>query len=391
MDEEGFPFWWQSLGNRLGVGKEVDQLEKDFDPGFRGKLDNAIETYKTGKNAFRSKLRSGNTFKPGPGQSPHRPNLVQIGTPIRPHRSINTGSHGQSPQSNLHRSINTGSHGMGKRAGTDGEEVPVMPAGKVAKMHPDYFTIKLPHIFRVSAFTDSDLAYATGRPLMIIRLNSIYDPMKAVNATVAGVGDDPLKNSNVQPQGRDIWASHFKYYRVLQADVLLTFMHNYKVDPASIYMHHFRAGYELTDEDGAIADNAEMFMMTPRAHSVHMKPVPFSPVYNGVTPGTVTYVSTSQHVSQVQYTYRPESWNYHVEEKGSEERWTPIGANPSIDHDMQLRFMHLNSGTPPTDGDLGVTVQITYKVQFREATDSFFKTRSTATAGYPDADGEADD
>ncbi len=108
MDEGGRPFWWKSLGNRVGLGPEVDQAEKDLDPGFRGKLENAKETI----NMARSKLRSGNTFKPGPGQHPKRPNLVQLGTPIRS-RNINHSNHGNTPQSNLHRSINTGSHGMG--------------------------------------------------------------------------------------------------------------------------------------------------------------------------------------------------------------------------------------------------------------------------------------
>ena len=44
MSEGGRPFWWKSLGNRIGKGELVDQLEKDFDPGFRSKLGNVEET-----------------------------------------------------------------------------------------------------------------------------------------------------------------------------------------------------------------------------------------------------------------------------------------------------------------------------------------------------------
>lgn len=308
---------------------------------------------------------------------------TRAGTPYTPPKKRNINH----TQSNL--------QSMTKRAGTDGDEVPVMPIPKkVARIHPDYFTVNLPHITRIGPGTNStvilpaNVEFAETQPIAIIRLNSIFDSFKNVNATSIGTDDDPILNRDRQPQGRDIWASHFKFYRVIKADVKITWISTAPASSLSGFFNHFVVGYELTDEDGAIADNAEMFMMTKRAAHNILKPAFVERVREGES--TVIFPIRPSVVVQ-QYTYRPESWNYHVEEQGSEERWTPIGANPSIDHDMQLRMLHLDDQNTPANGDYNLMVQINYTVQFREATDSFFKVRSTATAGYPDAEGEADD
>lgn len=292
-----------------------------------------------------------------------------------------------SPEQNLRRRINTGGATMSsKRSGADGDEVAVVPPPrKISKIHPDYFTITLPYIRRFQSLLASGFVYTSSQPLATIRLNSIYDPFKAVRATLG----NPISNADTQPQGRDIWAAHFKYYRVLQARVKVSYFseslaNTTQNDPM---YNTFAVGYELTDEDGPISNNAEMFMTTKRAKRDLLLPALTNHVWNGTSVlNQVSRPSTMTHV----YHYNPGDWQYHVEEKGSEERWTPIGANPSIDHEFHIRCMHMDSGNAP-DGRITVMVQIEYDVQFREATDSFFKTQITATAGYPDAEGEADD
>jgi len=296
------------------------------------------------------------------------------------------------PQPNLRRRINTGrtnlnfnTMGSSKRAGTDGDEVSVVPPPKkLSKIHPDYFTINVPQVYRLTAAA-ANILYASTTPLATIRLNSIYDPLKATRATL----NNPAVQSDVQPQGRDIWAAHFKYYRVLKTYVKITFVNNYPTLDTGSFLHDFVVGFELTDEDGPISDNAEMFLMTKHAKREILPSAQTTTAYNGTS--TIASVAKSS-TKTVTFTYDPNAWDYHVEEKGSEERWTPIGANPSIDHELHVRVMHLINGTTPSAGNMYFMIQLAYDVQFREATDSFFKTRTTASAApYPDAEGEADD
>ena len=103
------------------------------------------------------------------------------------------------PNLSTRRSINSGTHGMGsdKRSGTDGDEVGVIPPPrKLSKIHPDYFTINVPQVYRLTAAA-ANILYASTTPLATIRLNSIYDPLKAARATL----NNPSTQSDVQPTG----------------------------------------------------------------------------------------------------------------------------------------------------------------------------------------------
>ena len=258
----------------------------------------------------------------------------------------------------------------GKRAGTDGDEVSVIPPPrKISKIHPDYFTITLPHIDKFTSVANTDVEYNVARPFIKIRLNSIYDPIKEVNSTAAGTADDPLKDSDKQPQGRDIWQSHFKYYRVLEARVKLTFLNSSVNGTNDPFWNSFAIGYELTDEDAALCSRREMFLMTKHAKRAIL---PATVEHTGNTRVPSTHVMT--------YTYRPETWDMHVEEMGSEERWTPIKQNAAIDHDLNVRFFHMS--TACSNIRVGLLVQIEYDVQFREGTDAFIKTYTPGNATY---------
>jgi hypothetical protein len=290
---------------------------------------------------------------------------------------------GSPPQSNLHRSINSGKHGMTKRTGTDGDEVPVIPPPKkLSKIHPDYFTVNLPFVHRTWSNNEANFTYNVANPWAIIRLNSIYDPLKEINATTG----NPLIESDNQPQGRAIWESHFKYYRVLRAYVKLTFVSERHVCvQGRPFNEHYVVGYELVDEDAQISNHVDMFLMTKHAKRSIIKPVNRVEYVNTyVEPTNITTKNQSVNSLTMTYVYEPSNWNYHVEELGSEERWTPIKQNPSIDHDMAIRIMHLDQ-IDPTFGQIeavGCLIQISYDVQFREATDSFFKTLNFGGATY---------
>ena len=107
-------------------------------------------------------------------------------------------------------------------SGNDGDEVPVVPPPrKLAKIHPDYFTVTLPWVYKLQTSTEAQFAYSNSQPFVRIRLNSVYDPLKEISAIA-----NPLRDIDRQPQGLTIWESHFKYYRVLRCRVKLTFVNN---------------------------------------------------------------------------------------------------------------------------------------------------------------------
>jgi hypothetical protein len=314
---------------------------------------------------------------------------------LRPTRNINHSDHGKaaivtpptSSQSNppasteMHRRISTGNQAV-----NNGDEVPVVPPPKkVSKIHPDYFTVNLPYIAQIVDLTAVQIPFVNATQIARIRLNSIYDPI--VGALL-----------NNQPVGRDTWASHFKYYRVLRANVKLTWVSNYPTrDKVTIaahpISHSFAVGFEVADQDASISNNCHMFLTTKHAKRDIMPPA--KTIHNTYWNGTVAVKDSNVSENRVlhqYYTYNPTSWDHHVSQVGAEERWTPIGANPAVDHDLVLRCFHMDATQNPLQDDLmNVMIQINYEVQFREVMDSIIKEFPTSTASYPDANSNADD
>lgn len=276
-----------------------------------------------------------------------------------------------------------------------GGDVPVQPIPRaISKIHPDHFNIRLPYIKRFT-FNGEQVKFTNSNPLCLIRLNSIYDCIRSTLATVNYAQPHPLDNihsavgatstpltapllDNQGPHGRNIWQAHFKYYRVTRADVKLTFLNRF-CDPGpgpdnrSVFKNAFAVGYELVDEDAMLSNNAEMFLCTKNAERDILGP-PSRAYQDGATP-----IATRPNVHVMTYTYNPDTWQYHVEQKSTETRWTAVGANPALDHLMAVRMMSLGG----TGDDLpnatvfggGLMIQIEYQVQFMECMDSFYKTQ----------------
>jgi hypothetical protein len=292
----------------------------------------------------------------------------------------------------VHRRFEPQSNSPGTTTMNSGEEVPVMPPPrKIAKIHPDYFTVNLPFCFRIGSLDGANFLLTNSVPAFIIRLNSIYDPFKEIrtgNDAEDNTLVDPETEGDRQPAGRDLWAAHFKYYRVLSSHVKITVLWNgpsyydeyvLAAGPPIIYatpfFNSFVHGYELTDEDGQIADRVESFMTTKKAKR-KILPAAESQV---LADDTVRSVRPSRDT--LTYSYNPATWTHHVEEKSSEERWTPVGQNPAIDHDLNYRFMHLYNGIAPR-GTFDILVTVNYMVQFREPLDSIFKVHDQTAPTY---------
>lgn len=253
--------------------------------------------------------------------------------------------------------------------GSHGDEVPVMPIfGPLSKVVPNFYTVNLPHEESL-VFSTNTFAKTNSTPLCRIRLNSIYDP-------IVGAA------SNVQPQGRDLWASHFKYYRVLHAKITCTVI---SIHPPSTAGNdplwgNFNFGYELLDQDQTLCGDLESFLVAKHCKRSMLGPAVVGQVYNGTSADE--YVLSNSQQTFV-YNYSPGEWNYHVREQGSEERWTPILQNPSIDHDLAVRLFHLSASAPRTQvNNLALLIGIQYTVQFMEEKEEAYKIRDATVATY---------
>lgn len=278
----------------------------------------------------------------------------------------------ESSQSNLLSSTKKGS--------MSGGEVPVEPIPRsISKVIPNHFTISLPHEL-VYTFPDPSIFKEANTVIPLrFRMNSIYDPV------VGAV-------SNAQPQGRDLWSGLFKYYRVIGSEITVTLhsalagWNGYNVTPTAGIARQgvFLWGYELLDQDSTTCTTRGSFMTA--------KHVKRQLLYPGANQGTTTTLVEKQSSSTLSFKYDPSEWNYHVQETNSEERWTPIGSNPVVDHDVALRIFHMTSVDPPVNPEaMWVMVYINYIVQFMEENETNYKVRDTSVATYPDGRGNADD
>lgn len=279
----------------------------------------------------------------------------------------------EEPENIISQSTNNMAH-------SHGAEVPVIPHGRVSKIQPDYFTIELPY------YVDFGwpLSHTTGTGntnYYAIRLNSIYDPL---------VGSI----SNTQPQGRDNWAANFDFYRVLQTNVKIIFINQDYQSQADVTSGanplgaYYAVGWEFIEKSGTVCSEYQAFLTTKHAEREILPACNTGRTYNGTS--ITRYVQQPSHV-QMLHQYTPQSWDYHVQELGIEEMWTPIKQSPSNTHYMALRVMNMGASNAPQDNFIRSIVQITYKVQFREAKASLIKSLDTSVATTGGAGEDPDD
>lgn len=220
------------------------------------------------------------------------------------------------------------------------EEVAVVPPPKrIAKAYADYTTIKLPWFDRTALST---VATSSALATHVFRLNSVYDP----DYTAAGITHQPL--------GRDKFAAFgYKYYRVLSCDVTLEFHNGTSIDTSAAIDQFVMVGYELTDDPSTAFDDYRAFVEGKQTKGQILK-------------STVQANGGLGLSTRMTYHYNPSSWDFHVQETGIEERWTPIGEDPPNPH-----YLVLHSGMAVLDGNYTTRtncyVHLSYTVQFREA------------------------
>lgn len=452
----------------IALGKRSrDDLDQDFIDGMWGHgIHNSLAAVAVGAERMRRNFKgpiglSGrpNSFTTPAKKSFRAPNLSN-GKKGKGRLKITQSAAGQ-PSSSVAKDLfhrrnpatldNTRAVGQMQNGGA---EIPIMPVPKnISKIHPDHFTIRLPFTATLRVASTNDLTWNNNSALALIRLNSIYDPLKSshtgyefpiystfsdgtattltkvldpnASTSYASINQNAHMTGDTRPQGRDIWAAHFKYYRVLRSDVKVTWINNFccplilgdnvtgtpsaaeiltATKNGDATLNTFLVGYELCDENALLSDTGEMFNMTKNAERMVLGRGTTNPYYPLVSTTTTAndiddsglyynFTCAEPATAMTHFTYIPEAWQHHVENKGEETRWTAVGSNPTIDHHLALRCFHNYRGIPtnytsnrsPVPKNavskwLTVIVQIEYEVQFIECLDSFYKVQQTTTS-----------
>lgn len=248
------------------------------------------------------------------------------------------------------------------------DEVPIMPAGRVSKSHPDYFTVDLPFYqnFGLTLTTGDNINY------QFIRLDSPYDPV--IDGQVI---------SARQPLGRDTWAGIYDFYRVLEADVTMIFSYkhgqfgnNKTTSPVNWDgddPYHVCVGYYVTDDSTDVPANNVAFveMKHSKASYIHPTRLEYSEFAAPTTtiPDKAARIHTSGGTTAMSFHYTPDDWDYHVTNLGLSERWTPKDAVPDFTHALGIVIAYPNQTSVLPAGerlDVQVDLYIKYKTQWRE-------------------------
>lgn len=251
-----------------------------------------------------------------------------------------------------------------------GDEVPVVPPpAKIAKIIPDYTTIKMPwHAFRnmdVYGSTTSPAVTGVNKSIHWIRLNSIQDPSESW--------------TEHRPNPYATWNTLYKYYRVLSADVHIRFnyIRGYFADN-NISDHGHTAsvivGYQLNDDTSQVYPNAVASIEGKQTKNMWLDPRDTEIIMSKA-------VGTADHLWPLLYTggvrecdfhYDPHKWDYHIRDNVVDQRWTRLNSNPEDNHFMGIHMYSPYQGTtlPPNNSKCTVRmdVNVSYTVQLREHT-----------------------
>lgn len=256
----------------------------------------------------------------------------------------------------------------------DQEVAVVKPPRKIAKSHPDYFTINLPFHF------NDNLEISNGSiPFGQIRLDSCFDPI----AEAAGM---PRKTH--QPLGRDTWGGIYDYYRVLSCDVNLTFtyLNGYFGDEATAgstnVPHHALVGYTLVDDSSATPANANAFVEMKHTKVNMLHPTTHNTYSTVNVPGNeLSRIFCHGGSTSVHHHFTPADWDLHVTQSGVDERWTAQGASPTNNRWLIYTAMYPNNDEDIASTDtiqIAVDGFLTYTVQWREVNTTKKRTIDTA-------------
>lgn len=254
-----------------------------------------------------------------------------------------------------------------------GDEVPVVPPpNKIAKIIPDYTTIKMPwHEYFILTLHGGNTP--KNRDVYWFRLNSVQDP--SLQFLSSGT---PTSISTHRPNPYATWNTLYKYYRVLETDVHLRFyMRKWEIlrqadrdiggnIPSVI------CGYQLNDDASQEYPNAVACIEGKQSKNMwldarDMEYIPNKAAGTDLGDYSVVY---SGGVRECDFHYDPKKWDYHIRDNVVDQRWTLMSTNPEDSHLIGVHiYTPFRSGENlPSNNPVNVRVDVnmTFTVQLRE-------------------------
>ncbi|MCP3679913.1 MAG: hypothetical protein GY782_06430 [Gammaproteobacteria bacterium] len=252
----------------------------------------------------------------------------------------------QAPTTKARPQETSSSTNMSSNHVQNGDDIPVMPFGRLAKTAPDYFTIKLPYATIINFVSSSGENGTNPNATSLMRqfrLNSIFD------VDVQGPG-------NQQPQGRDLWSQVYQYYRVTRSDFKITYMNNNTQTDRDARL---LVGYQWAEEDAA----SSQFSTGRIAKLVSKR--------SRQTPLLGKNCDQGGNAVVLQYSYDEASFDHHINENTKNTIWTGIGTSPDLKRTLQVDIHNMQDQAGKIDAT--IIVEVEYTVQFREAANSTIK------------------
>lgn len=266
----------------------------------------------------------------------------------------------------------------------DSEVHVVPPPRKIAKSHPDYFTVELP-MYTNLLYTLSQSGTTINQATSIL-LNSCYDPLQG--------------SSSGQPLGRDTWAGIYEFYRVLETQVTLIWhytMGEFGNDEVTAPVNwngatpvHLLCGYQITDDTADVATTPAGLVEMKHSKCEILEPknqeMTAEKPASGGNPTNIRRTRVYGGMQRQDFTYRPEQWDYHVTQVSEgETRWTAKDAEPTEKHYLvpTLAYPYGHVTTMPDGSNVKVycDIYIRQKVQWREVNSTKKRTSDQSGGG----------
>lgn len=226
------------------------------------------------------------------------------------------------------------SAGSSRGAHNDGGEVPVSNVPRIlAKTVPDHFTINLPYSdqWLLDATPASPATHASGK--IIYRTNNVVAPLHQA----------PGSSGAHEPMGYSKYVPLFNYYRVLKSSWKFTIINTLdKTQVCALYWND-----NVAEGIAKVTEALQSKYSTTK-----------------LLPSPIT--SNTPSIATMHYEYTPGSMQQHIRNIDEEERWTPMGSAPALQHYLQLQAYNWKDSVESTFA-LQVIVEALFTVQFKEA------------------------
>lgn len=240
--------------------------------------------------------------------------------------------------------------GGGSTGGTMGE-TPVIPYGKVTLIQPDYFTCK--HKWTYTGTQSKDTGAISVHEF---RVNSPIDP-NITNTTATGTGVT-YNDINSRFNGFNELASRYRYYRLLENRVTITFLRVPYVGVAGDTMTAI-SNWNLSKLPMAVG-----FIMNPsNRYEVNSSSITDWKQFANARFTDWRILTGENGRSDFTFTYRPGTWDAAIAEQQKEKLWTPVHQHQTPDDRIALFWQTIEA---QGDFNLEIVVHMEITVQYRE-------------------------